>query len=120
MTQAQHPLSRFSVEDKVAIVTGAGGGIGLGIVAAFADAGARVFAVARCEESRADIENAAPGAQCLIGDLADSAVIESIVPKCAALVGPPDVLDNNATLIDGCPLTDVTAEHIDLLCAINL
>ena len=43
-------LDRFKLQDKVAIVTGAGRGIGRGSALAFAEVGARVVVAARTAE----------------------------------------------------------------------
>lgn len=105
---------------RVAIVTGAGGGIGLGIVSAFVDAGARVLATVRRDASIAEIEMMAPGAQVLVADLSDPTSVSKIVPTCVQRLGQPDILINNAALLDPCPLTEISSAYIDEMIAVNL
>src|SRR6266542_2886678 len=52
-------LDRFSLTDKVAIVTGAGRGIGAACALAFAEAGADVVIAARTKEQLEDVANQA-------------------------------------------------------------
>ncbi len=54
MTDATTQLWDLRLKDKIALITGAGRGIGRACAAAFADAGAQVIAVARTE---ADLES---------------------------------------------------------------
>ncbi len=42
--------NRFSLKNKIAVVTGAGKGIGAGIAKDFSNAGARVYLVSRTEK----------------------------------------------------------------------
>jgi len=90
---------RFSVEGRVACVTGASGGIGRALATALAQAGARVVGVARridaLEAWRAETagETAALGA-----DLADYAALGPVADRIAASFGPPAILVNSAGL----------------------
>lgn len=106
----------YSLAGKVAIVTGASKGLGRALVAALAEQGAKVAALAR---SRADLDS-------LIGEVGrDSAAFtcdlrspEAIVATVAAIerhFGGVDILINNATScllnpIDGVSDTDARSE----------
>ncbi len=62
----------FSLEGKVALVTGANSGIGLAIAEALASAGGKVVLVARrASELEAAAKRIGPQAAALAGDLAD-------------------------------------------------
>ena len=91
---------RFRLDGKVALVTGAGRGIGRAIALAFAAAGADVALAAR---TRADLDSLASevttlGRRALVlaGDVGVPAELESLVPRCLADLGRLDVLVNNA------------------------
>jgi NAD(P)-dependent dehydrogenase (short-subunit alcohol dehydrogenase family) len=90
---------RFSVEGRVACVTGASGGIGRALATALAQAGARVVGVARRADAlkawRAETtgETAA-----LEADLADYAALGPVAARIATPFGPPDILVNAAGL----------------------
>jgi 7-alpha-hydroxysteroid dehydrogenase len=93
-------LERFSVTDRVAIVTGAGQGIGRGIAVGLAQAGADVVLAAR---TRSDLEEvaglvAAHGRRALVvpTDVTDSAALENLVAQSVAEFGRLDILVNNA------------------------
>ncbi len=93
-------LDRFKLTDKVAIVTGAGKGIGRGIALAFAEAGADIVCAARTE---ADIEDTARevrtrGRRALAvpTDVLESQDLEHLVEATLGEFGQLDVLVNNA------------------------
>lgn len=95
-------LSRFSLEGKVALVTGGSQGIGRGAAMAFAEAGARVVIVSRkmpdLEKAASDIVAKVTGASVLpisanTGKLDDIAAMLETVKK---ELGKIDILVNNA------------------------
>jgi 7-alpha-hydroxysteroid dehydrogenase len=93
-------LDRFKLTDRVAIVTGAGKGIGRGIALAFAEAGADVVCAARTE---ADIESTASeirqlGRRALAvrTDVIQTADLEHLVDATLGEFGRLDLLVNNA------------------------
>jgi 7-alpha-hydroxysteroid dehydrogenase len=93
-------LDRFKLTDRVAIVTGAGKGIGRGIALAFAEAGADVVCAARTE---ADIEDTARevharGRRALAvrTDVLQTSDLEGLVAATREEFGRIDVLVNNA------------------------
>ncbi len=93
-------LERFSLQGEVAIITGAGRGIGRAIALAFAEAGADVVCVAR---SRDDIEHTAAAAQAhgvralaLSCDVNDDAALQRLVTDAREAMGKLTLLVNNA------------------------
>jgi NAD(P)-dependent dehydrogenase (short-subunit alcohol dehydrogenase family) len=117
------PIASFNLADKVALVTGGASGIGAGIAAVLAEAGATVV-IADIDEAQAAKEVAAlteagHSAWAVHIDLADEA---SIVRGCAEVVsryGAPWVLVNNAGLQDRQLLLDGTAAEWDRMNRVN-
>lgn len=101
----------FSVEGRVACVTGASSGLGRALAAALAGAGARVVGVARRKDAleawraEADGETAAIGA-----DLSDPDAMADVSQRVAEPFGPPDILINAAGINTREPADEVTAE----------
>ncbi|MBP1685619.1 MAG: short-chain dehydrogenase [Deltaproteobacteria bacterium] len=93
-------LDRFKLTDKVAIVTGAGRGIGKGSALAFAEMGAHVVCAARTREQ---IEKTAEQARefgvkalPVTCDVNDHAQLEQVVAETMQQFGRIDILVNNA------------------------
>ncbi len=83
--------------DKVAVVTGAGRGIGLAIAKRLAAAGARVAVVSRTEANSAKAaETLGGGAKGYAVDMADGAAVAAAAKQILEDFGKVDILVNNA------------------------
>ncbi|MFO7963882.1 MAG: glucose 1-dehydrogenase [Desulfobacterales bacterium] len=93
-------LSRFSLEGKVAMVTGGSKGIGRMTAIGFAKAGADVIIVSRkmeeLENVAAEIEEAGQRALPISAHIGRIAELPKVVEKAAAEFGKIDILVNNA------------------------
>lgn len=93
-------MSKFSLKNKVAVVTGGNRGIGRAIVDAFAEAGATVVIAARDEEKSAnvvkEIESSGGRAYAVTTDVSVRSQIERLNKTVISDIGPIDVLVNNA------------------------
>jgi NAD(P)-dependent dehydrogenase (short-subunit alcohol dehydrogenase family) len=106
---------------RVAIVTGAGRGIGLAIAEALADAGFVVARVSLEAEPEEGSEPVGPD-RYYACDLSDIAAHEALIACIAAELGEPECLVNNAgvTSLARGDLLELPAESYDRTLAINL
>jgi len=114
----------FSLEGRVAVVTGGSSGIGAGMASALALAGARVVLVAR-DPARlsATFESLRDGgcvAAWVSADLSDRAEVRRAASAAAEAFGEPDILVNCAGVSLRPPLASLSEEHWDLMIAVNL
>jgi 3alpha(or 20beta)-hydroxysteroid dehydrogenase len=110
---------------QVAIVTGAGSGIGRAVSVALAGAGARVLAVDLSvqggEETVALIKQRDGAAQFIAADVARETDVAGYVAHARQTWGRIDVLMNNAGWQGSVqPLTECSVDHFDKVMAINV
>lgn len=114
----------FSLDNRVALVTGASGGIGSEIAFALGMAGARVAlagrSVERLEATRARIVEGGGDARVHIADIEDAAAIQPFVEEVAAASGPVDILVNCAGINRRQPVLAVEPGTFSQIIDINL
>lgn len=109
-------LDRFRLDDRVAVVTGAGRGLGAAIALGFAEAGADVVIAARTE---ADLESVAGQvrelgrrAHIVVADLADPAACAALAETAATRFGRLDIVVNNVGGALPKPLLDTSPGNL--------
>ena len=114
----------FSLDGRVAVVTGGSSGIGQEMARALALAGARVVLVARDQVRltvAADTMRAAGGeVGWVAADLALRDEVARAADEAGAQFGPPDILVNCAGVNLRPPLASLTVDDWDLTVAVNL
>lgn len=90
----------FSLDGKVALVTGGNGGIGLGMATGLARAGARVVVVGRnqqkTEGAAAALREQGLEADAMAADVADEESVSDLIDQTSKRCGRLDILINNA------------------------
>ena len=102
---------------KTAIVTGAGQGIGAGLVEAFLKEGYNVVATSR---NVSQSLTASPSLVLVDGDIGKQETAAKAVEAAIKHFGSIDVLVNNAGIYRTKPFTDFTTEDFNALVSINL
>jgi NAD(P)-dependent dehydrogenase (short-subunit alcohol dehydrogenase family) len=118
------PENLFNLDGRVALVTGAGSGIGRHAAALLARHGAKVVLCGRREnalrETAAAIVAAGGAAVIAPMDLADFASIASAIETGQAALGPIDILINNAGIAGHSSVLEMTEAEWDAILDTNL
>ncbi len=117
-------MVNFSLEGKVALVTGAAYGIGLAIAQALAEAGAKI--VYNCSRQETLDRGAAAykelgiDAKGYLCDVTDEAQVKAMVADIEKNVGVIDILVNNAGIIKRIPMEEMAAEDFRRVIDVDL
>jgi len=116
--------STSKLHGKVALVTGASRGIGLGIARALAAHGASLAITARTaatlEQARAELIRGGASVLSHPADVADEDEVEGLFAAVRDHYGGLDILVNNAGAFDGGPLDELSLKAWDRVIATNL
>jgi len=117
-------MNMFDLKDKVAVVTGAGSGIGEAIAHAFASAGAEVYVLDRQEAAGSTVASAiaAAGGRAtfLKADVSSEADCHEAGRSILAAKDRCDILVNNAGIGHVGTVLTTAAEDLDRLYAVNV
>jgi 2-hydroxycyclohexanecarboxyl-CoA dehydrogenase len=114
----KEPFMRLN--DKIAIVTGAGQGIGRAIAGKFAAEGATVVVTDLDEATARETADGLPGAVAIAADVTDRAGVEAMAGQVVQQFGRIDVLVNNAGWDKASPFVDSDPDDWDRAIAVNL
>ena len=105
-------MEHFNLEQRVAIVTGGNGGIGLGIARGLAKAGARIVVAARNRQKSVaalkELEALGAQAMAIEADVTDERACRQLVEQSVQALGRLDILVNNAGIALRKPPQDYT------------
>lgn len=120
MTDTSPPTptaAAFRLDDRVALITGGGQGIGAATAVAFAEAGADVAVLARTaddlEEVAGQVRARGRRALAVPGDVNDLGFLAEAVERCVGELGGLDVLVNNAGGSVSRPFPDTTVAQLE-------
>ena len=116
-------MKLFDLTGKVALVTGASGGLGAGMAIALAEAGADVVVHGNsrsCDATCAAVEKVGRRAASVKANLRDRAESDRAIAEAIAAFGQLDILVNNAGTVRRAPAADHGDEDWDLVVEVNL
>jgi len=117
-------LNKFRLDGQVAVITGAGKGIGAGIARAFAEAGADVVIGARTEADLARVaqEVSALGRRALAvpTNVMEPVQLQQLVDRARAEFGRIDILVNNAGGFPPKPIAQTTVKEFEYAFRFNV
>ena len=114
----------MTLDGKVAVVTGAGRGIGKAIALGLAQSGCRVILSARTatqlQEVRREIERDGGSATAIPADLTHDNAVEALATESRRAYGAVDILINNAGWGRRAPVVKINVEDLDQTLRLNL
>ena len=117
-------MNKFSLEDKVALVTGAAYGIGFAIAEAYAAAGAKIAFNCRgqkhMDEALAAYKEKGIDAKGYFCDVTDEEQVKQMVADIEKDLGTIDILVNNAGIIKRIPMTEMECSDFRQVIDIDL
>lgn len=117
-------MVNFSLEGKVALVTGGVYGIGLAIAKALHEAGARIVYNCNTQASMdlgiANYKEAGIDAKGYMCDVTDEAGVQAMIADIEKNYGGVDILVNNAGIIKRIPMTEMSCEDFRKVVDIDL
>ena len=117
-------MVNFSLEGKVALVTGASYGIGFAIATAFAQAGATIvfndIKQELVDKGLAAYKEKGIEAHGYVCDVTDEAAVNAFIAQVEKEVGVIDILVNNAGIIKRIPMCEMTAEQFRQVVDVDL
>jgi 3-oxoacyl-[acyl-carrier protein] reductase len=112
------------LKDSVAIVTGAGRGIGRAIAVSLSREGARLVLVSRSKKEletvRGEIEGLGGSAEVAQADITDDAAVVRVFDEVIARHGRIDILVNNAGIGRFAPVRSITMDEFDDMWRLNV
>ena len=117
-------MSSFSLEGKIALITGASYGIGMAIAKGMAAAGATIvfndIKQELVDKGLAAYEEAGIKAHGYVCDVTNEDAVNELVAKIEAEVGVIDILVNNAGIIKRIPMCEMTAAQFRQVIDVDL
>lgn len=117
-------LEQFSLQGKVALVTGASYGIGFAMATGFAQAGATIvfndIKQELVDKGIAAYKELGIDAHGYVCDVTDEAAVNAMVAQIEREVGVIDILVNNAGIIKRIPMVEMTAEQFRQVIDVDL
>ena len=117
-------MNKFSLEGRIAWITGASYGIGFAIAEAFAAAGAKIvfndLTPAHLESGLAAYREKGIDAHGYLCDVTDEKAVQALVKQIEEEVGTIDILVNNAGIIKRVPMLDMSAEDFRKVVDVDL